>query len=44
MTPKWTQNGAKKRLWTQIGAIVTSLRPQCDLEIGSGTLEVAYVT
>ena len=41
MTPKWTQRGTKKRPWTQIGATVTSLRPQCDLEIGSRNLEVA---
>ena len=40
MTPKWTQNGAKQRLWTQIGAIMTSLRPQYDLEIGSRNLEI----
>ena len=41
MTPKWTQNGAKKRLWTQIGATMTLLGSQCDLEIGSRDLEVA---
>ena len=41
MTPKWSQNGAKQRLWTQIGAIMTSLKPQRDLEIGSRNLEIA---
>ena len=41
MTSKWTQNGIKQRLGTQVGAIVNSLRPQCDLEIGSRNLEVA---
>ena len=41
MTPKWTQHEAKKRLWTQIGAIVTSLSTQHDLEVGSRNLESA---
>ena len=44
MTPKWTQNGAKQRLWTQIGATMPSLRPQSDLGIASRNLEVANVT
>ena len=41
MISKGTQNGAKKRLWSHIGAIVTSLSSQRDLEIGSRNLEVA---
>ena len=41
MTPKWTQDAAKTRPWTQIGAIVTSLCPQCGLEIVSRNLEIA---
>ena len=45
MTSKWTPNGLqmdpKTYLWTQIGAIMTSLRSQCDLEMVSRNLEVA---